>query len=80
MLKKDSKVKWTAKAKASFKCVKKAIGESPALASPYYTKEFLMFSFASEHIVAAVLLQKNEEAFEQPIAFFIKSLRDAELR
>jgi hypothetical protein len=27
-----------------------------------------------------VLLQKNEEGFEQPIAFFSKSLRDAELR
>jgi hypothetical protein len=27
-----------------------------------------------------VLLQKNEEGFEQPIAFFSKSLRDAELK
>jgi hypothetical protein len=30
--------------------------------------------------VAAVLLQKNEEGFKQPIAFFSKSLRDAELK
>ena len=45
-----------------------------------YTKEFLIFSFSFEYIVAAVLLQKNEEGFEQPIAFFSKSLRDAKLR
>jgi ribonuclease HI len=80
MLKKDNEVKWTAEAKASFERVKKAIGEAPVLVSPDYTKEFLIFSFASEHTVAAVLLQKNEEGFEQPIAFFSKSLRDAELR
>jgi len=80
MLNKDSKVKWTIEAKASFEHVHKSIGEAPVLASPYYTNEFLIFSFAFEHIVAAVLLQKNEEAFEQPIAFFSKSLRDAELR
>jgi hypothetical protein len=50
------------------------------LASPYYLKDFLIFSFASEHTIAVVLLQKNEEGFEQPIAFFSKSLRDAELK
>jgi hypothetical protein len=27
-----------------------------------------------------MLLQKNEESFEQPIAFFSKSLRDAKLK
>jgi hypothetical protein len=41
---------------------------------------FLIFSFIYEHIVAVGLLQKNEEGFEQPIAFFSKSLRDIELR
>jgi hypothetical protein len=50
------------------------------LASLDYLKDFLIFSFASEHTIAAVLLQKNEEGFEQPIAFFNKSLRDAKLK
>jgi hypothetical protein len=45
-----------------------------------YTKEFLIFSFASEHTIAAVLLQKNDEGFERPIACFSRSLRDAELK
>jgi hypothetical protein len=80
MLKKNNEVKWTAEAKASFACIKKVISEAPVLESPDYLKDFLIFSFASEHTLAAVLLQKNEEGFKQPIAFFSKSLRDAELR
>jgi len=47
------------------------------LASLDYTKEFMIFSFTSEHTVAAVLLQKNEEGLKKPIYFFRKRLRDA---
>jgi hypothetical protein len=50
------------------------------LASPDYTKEFLIFSFAFEHIIVVVLLQTNEEGFEQPISFFSKILRDSKLK
>jgi hypothetical protein len=80
MLKKDSEIKWTIKDKASFERVKKDISEALVLACPNYIKEFLIFSFASEHTITTVLLQKNEEGFEKPIAFFSKSLRDIELR
>jgi hypothetical protein len=65
--------------KASFACINKVISEAPVLASPDYLKDFLIFSFAFEHTLVAVLLQKNEEGFEQPIAFFSKSLRDTKL-
>jgi len=50
------------------------------LASPDFSKDFIIFSFASEHTVAGVLLQKNDENMEQPIAFYSKTLRDAPLR
>jgi hypothetical protein len=50
------------------------------LVSPDYTNEFLIFSFASEYTIATMLLQKNEEGFEQPISFFSKILRDVELK
>jgi hypothetical protein len=63
--------------KVSFQRVKKSIGEAPVLVSPDYSKEFLIFSFAFEHTIAAVLLQKNNDGFEQPIAFFSKILKDA---
>jgi hypothetical protein len=50
------------------------------LISPYYSKEFLIFSFTPDNTIVAVLLQRNENNQEQPIAFFIKSLRDYELK
>ena len=40
----------------------------------------MIFSFASPHTIAGVLLQKNDEGYEQPIAFFSQVLRDAELK
>jgi hypothetical protein len=64
MLNKDSEMKWTIEAKESFERVKKDISEASVLASPEYTKEFLIFSFTSEHTIAVVLLQKNEEGFK----------------
>jgi hypothetical protein len=59
MLKKDNEVKWTAESKASFERVNKAIGDALVLVSHEYKKEFLIFSFAYEHTVAIVFLQKN---------------------
>jgi hypothetical protein len=47
------------------------------LFSPDYSKDFLIFSFAYDDSVAAVLLQKNDQGREKPIAFYNKALRDA---
>jgi hypothetical protein len=54
--------------------------ESPTLISTDYTKNFYIFSFASYDTVAAVLLQKDDESLDHPVAFFSKTLRDVELR
>ena len=54
--------------------------EAPTLISPDYTREFYIFSFASYDTLATVLLQKNDEDVEHPVAFFNKTLRDIELR
>ena len=53
---------------------------APTLFSAGYTKDFYIFSFASYDIVVAVLLQKNDEGLDHPIAFFNKTLRDAKLK
>lgn len=50
------------------------------LESPDYSKPFSLFSFASNHIVAIVLLQKDDEGYEHPIDFYSKSLQAAELK
>ena len=54
--------------------------EAPTLISPDYTKEFYIFSFSSYDTLAVVLLWKNDEGIDHPVAFFSKTLRDVELR
>jgi hypothetical protein len=54
--------------------------QSPTLINLDYTKNFYIFSFASSDTVAAVLLQKDDESLDHPVAFFSKTLRDVELR
>jgi len=47
---------------------------------PYFTNNFLIFAFASEHTIATVILQKNNEGHELNIVFFSQSLRDVALK
>ena len=80
MLRKDNGIIWTSKAKQSLADIKKALIEGPVMISPYFTKDFMIFSFASEHTIAGVLLHKNEKNLEHPIAFYSKALRDSTLK
>ena len=56
MLRKDSNFKWKVEAKQSFADIKKSLTEAPILVSPNFSKEFMIFSFASEHTIGGVLL------------------------
>jgi hypothetical protein len=80
MLRKGNEVKWTAEPRQSFNQIKKLLNEAPVLISPDYSKDFLIFSFASFDTVATVLLQKNDAGLELPISFFSRALRDPEVR
>ena len=80
MLRKEPEIKWIEQARSSFEDIKNAIMEAPTLISPDYTKGFCVFSFASYDTMAAVLLQKDDECLDHPIAFLSKTLRDAELK
>ena len=53
---------------------------APVFVSPNFDKDFMIFSFNSEHTIAGVLLQKNEQNLEQPISFYRKALRDSTLK
>ena len=80
MLKKDHEIKWTPDVKAYFGDIKRALTEAPIMVSPYFSKDFLIFSYAYDHTVAGVLLQKNDQNVKKPIDFFSKVLRDEELK
>ena len=71
---------WTIEGRKAFDSIKNDITRSPVLVSPDYAKDFMIFSFASEDTIAGVLLQKNIEGFEQPIAFMSKALQNSELK
>jgi hypothetical protein len=61
MLRKGHEIKWTVDPRKSFDQIKEALTEAPVLISPDYSKDFMIFSFASFDTVAAVLLQKNDQ-------------------
>jgi ribonuclease HI len=80
LLKKDVKFEWKEESRQAFETIKTAICEAPVLISPDYNKDFLIFSFASEDTIAGVLLQKNDQGHEQPIAYFSRALQNSELK
>ena len=47
-------------ARKSFKDIKRAITEAPVFMSPNFAKDFLVFSYAHEHTIVGVLLQKKK--------------------
>ena len=59
MLKKGVDIKWIAEARHSFEEIKRALTQAPVLISRDFSKEFLVFTFASKNTIAKVLLQKG---------------------
>jgi ABC-type uncharacterized transport system substrate-binding protein len=47
MLRKGNEIKWTPKSRNSFEDIKVALTKDLVLASPNFTKDFILFSFAS---------------------------------
>ena len=60
MLKKDAKIRWSLETKQAFESIKAALTQTPVLTSPHFDKDFIIFSFASEHTIVVVLLQKDD--------------------
>ena len=80
MLRKGNEIKWNPEAKKYFEYIKVALTKDPVLASPYFMKNFILFSFTSDHTIVGLLLQKDEKKFEKTISYFIWTLHDTPLR
>lgn len=78
-LKKDNDAKWCEEACKSFHTVKLALITALVLISPDYSINFIIFSFASEHTMATILMQKKDKT-KLPIAFFSRNIKDAALK
>jgi hypothetical protein len=80
LLKKHVKFEWNDESKQDFEQIKTAICEALVLISPDYEKDFQIFSFVSEETIVGVLLQKNDQGHDQPIAYMSRALQNSELK
>lgn len=71
---------WNLKGKVAFNEIKEAIAHAPMLVCLDYTKDFIMYSYASKNTLSAILMQKNLEGVESPIAFMSYPLKVHELK
>jgi hypothetical protein len=78
--KKDVKFEWNEESRRAFESITTAICEAPVLINPDYNKDFQIFSFSFEDTIAGVLLQKNDQGHEQPIAYMSRALQNSELK
>ena len=69
MVKQRVQFKWTNIKKGAFNNIKAAISHAPSLKSPGFEKDFILYTFASDNSLAAVLTQKEERGDEYPISF-----------
>ncbi|XP_059068759.1 uncharacterized mitochondrial protein AtMg00860-like [Cryptomeria japonica] len=72
--------KWTEEAKNSFERIKGSVANAPTLVNPNFTKDFILYCYASEHTMSGILLQLDEYGAEMPIAFMSTLLKKNELK
>jgi hypothetical protein len=80
LLKKEQRFMWKSDTQEVFNNIKGAITTAPVLISPDFQRYFIIYSFATEIVVASFLTQNNIKGEELPISFMSKTLHDYELR
>jgi hypothetical protein len=66
LLKKDVAFRWNDKTNKSFEDIKDVISQAPVLISPGFSRDFIIFSFASQDTIVGVLMQKDVDGYEHP--------------
>ena len=79
MVKQSVQFKWTDVEKNTFSKIKIAVVHAPSLRSPYFEKDFILYTFAFDDSLAAVLTQKEDGGDEFPLSFMSTGLQGAEL-
>jgi hypothetical protein len=80
MLKQDRSFSWNDDTEKYFVEVKKAISSAPVLAKPNFEKYFIIYTNATEEAISVILLQKDDQNNDQPIAYMSQSLSDDEFK
>ena len=79
LTKKNSKFIWDEKCNDSFLKLKKSLTSSPTLLYPDPTKPFIVECDASSYAIGAILSQRDDENRLHPVAYYSRSLNNAEL-
>ena len=80
MIKKDLNFKWTKERREAFDKIKEAIARAPTLRTLNFENEFIIYTFAFDHSVAAMLTHNNEEGEEFPVLYMSIGLQGDELK
>jgi hypothetical protein len=79
IIKKNVEFKWGSKEKEAFDIIKGDILQAPALLSPYFDRDFILYTFSSNIAFVVVLTQKNLEGDKFLVAFMSSGLQGVEL-
>jgi hypothetical protein len=80
LLKKDQGFEWTTDTKEAFNNIKRVITTALVLISPDFQRDFIIYSFSIETVVASILTQRNTKGDKLSISFMRKKLHEYELR
>ncbi len=80
LTRKNQPFTWTANCQKAFEDLKEKLVTSPILVKANLCKRFILETDASQHHVAAVLLQYDDEGLPRVVGYFSKKLNQAEVR
>ncbi len=80
LTRKNQPFRWTADCQRAFEDLKNKLVTSPILVKANLSKQFILETDASQHHVAAVLLQYDDESLPRAVGYFSKKLKPAEVR
>ncbi len=80
LTRKNQPFRWTVDCQQAFKDLKNKLVTSPILVKANLFKQFILETDASQHHVAVVLLQYDDEGLPRAVGYFSKKLKPAEVR
>ena len=79
LVKKDVPFKWFDEQKKAFTEIQKSIADAHTLMPPDFSKDFILYTFATDFSYVAVLTQKNHEHVEISISFMSSTFKGLDL-
>jgi len=77
LLKANQTFIWDEHANTSFLKIKDALSSAPVLATPDFSRDFIVYTNATEEAISAILMQKKIQNVEQPTVFMSQSIPDS---